>query len=58
MQAADRRTDKVEFCFQRSLCPFVETPSSYQTQAGDLSREERVEDEDDWLWTRVEVQLL
>lgn len=36
---------------KKFTCPFVETPSSYQTQAGDLSREERVEDEDDWLWT-------
>ena len=32
--------------------------SGHQTQAGDLSREEGVEDEDDGLWTRVEVQLL
>lgn len=32
--------------------------SGHQTQAGDLSREEGVEDEDNRLRTRVEVQLL
>lgn len=32
--------------------------SGYQTQTGDLRREEGVQDEDNGLWTRVEVQLL
>ena len=32
--------------------------SGHQTQAGDLCREEGVYDEDDGLWTGLEVQLL
>lgn len=32
--------------------------SGYQTQTRDLRREEGVQDEDNGLWTRVQVQLL
>lgn len=37
---------------------FKVSRSSHQTQTGDLGGQEGVEDEDDGLRTRVEVQLL
>lgn len=37
---------------------FPQPPSGQQTQAGDLGREEGVQDEDDGLRTGVQVQLL
>lgn len=37
---------------------FLWLTSRQQTQAGDLGGEERVQDEDDGLWTGVQVQLL
>lgn len=42
------------------LLLFGASPSTSgdQTQTGDLRREEGVQDEDNGLWTRVEVQLL
>lgn len=47
----------MDFCFQKRVQVSLER-SGHETQAVDLSREEGVEDEDDRLRTRVEVQLL
>lgn len=57
MRAAERWRNKVDLCFQKRLNVPLER-SGHQTQTIDLSREEGVEDEDDRLRTRVEVQLL
>lgn len=57
MRAAERWKNKVDFCFQRRWNVPLDR-SGHQTQAGDLSGEEGVQDEDDGLRTRVEVQLL
>lgn len=43
--------------FKGGKCPFRAMLSGNQTQTRDLGGEEGVEDEDDGLWTRVEVQL-
>ncbi|TNN79993.1 hypothetical protein EYF80_009811 [Liparis tanakae] len=53
----DVERNDVDFCFQKRVHVSLER-SGQQTQTVDLSREEGVEDEDDRLRTRVEVQLL
>lgn len=48
MQAADWWRNEVDFCFQSIRNVSMGRLSGHQTQAGDLSREEGVEDEDNW----------